>query len=76
MACGWQALTSEIVAVLCRWPRPPAFLLWGKPANAFFDAARPASQDLQVLRTRHPSHDMRREFMAGRQSLFGDGRPR
>jgi uracil-DNA glycosylase len=64
MACGWQALTSEIVAVLCRWSRPPAFLLWGKPANAFFDAARPASQDLQVLRTRHPSHDMRREFMA------------
>lgn len=65
MACGWQALTSEIVAVLCRLPRPPAFLLWGKPASAFFDAACPAPVGLQVLRTRHPSHDMRREFMAG-----------
>jgi uracil-DNA glycosylase len=40
MNCGWQALTSEIVQVLCR-ARPPAFLLWGKPANAFFDAACP-----------------------------------
>lgn len=64
MSCGWQALTSEIVVVLCRLPRPPAFLLWGKPANAFFDAACPAPESLQVFRTRHPSHDMRREFMA------------
>ena len=65
MGCGWQALTSEIVSVLCQQPRTPAFLLWGKPANAFFDAAGPVSTGVQVLRTRHPSHDLRREFMAG-----------
>jgi uracil-DNA glycosylase len=65
MDCGWQALTAEVVSLLCRLPDPPAFLLWGKPANAFFDAARPPdAADVPVLRTRHPSHDMRREFMA------------
>ena len=69
MACGWQALTSEIIQVLCAQDSPPAFLLWGRPANAFFDAAigamTPAGASVPVLRTRHPSHDMRREFMAG-----------
>lgn len=65
MNCGWQALTSEIVDVLSRRSDPPAFLLWGKPANAFFDAACPGATGLQVFRTRHPSHDIRREFMAG-----------
>lgn len=65
MKCGWQALTSQIVEVLCRRSDPPAFLLWGKPANAFFDAACPGAAGQRVLRTRHPSHDLRREFMAG-----------
>jgi uracil-DNA glycosylase len=65
MACGWQALTSQIVRVLAERPEPPVFLLWGKPANAFFDAACPAGRQVTVLRTRHPSHDVRREFMAG-----------
>jgi uracil-DNA glycosylase len=64
MACGWQALTSEIVKALCGIPQPPVFLLWGRPANAFFDAACPPGAAVQALRTRHPSHDMRREFMA------------
>ena len=63
--CGWQALTSEIVQLLCCRPDAPAFLLWGKPANAFFDAACPRGATPAVLRTRHPSHDLRREFMAG-----------
>jgi uracil-DNA glycosylase len=63
MNCGWQALTSNIVQVLCGRTGPPAFLLWGKPANAFFDAACPAGAQPRVLRTRHPSHDMKREFM-------------
>jgi uracil-DNA glycosylase len=63
--CGWQTLTSDIVKVLCRMRTPPAFLLWGKPANAFFDAACPPGAHAPVWRTRHPSHDMRREFMAG-----------
>ena len=65
LGCGWQALTSEIVQILCGRPKPPCFLLWGKPANAFFDAACPAGHAGPVLRSRHPSHDLRREFMAG-----------
>ncbi len=65
MACGWQVLTADIVRALCERPEPPVFLLWGKPAGAFFDAARPVGAQPKVLRTRHPSHDMRREFMAG-----------
>lgn len=64
LKCGWQALTSEIVAGLCRRPAPPVFMLWGRPANAFFDAACPPDTRPPVLRTRHPSHDLRREFMA------------
>lgn len=65
MQCGWQALTSQIVVTLCRLNPAPVFLLWGRPAGAFFDAACPVGADPGVLRTRHPSHDMRREFMSG-----------
>lgn len=65
MQCGWQTLTSQIVKGLCERADPPAFLLWGKPANAFFDAACPPARQVPVWRTRHPSHDIRREFMAG-----------
>lgn len=64
MNCGWQALTSEIVKVLCAPPVPPAFLLWGRPAQSFFDSVAAARPDVRVLRTRHPSNDFRREFMA------------
>lgn len=64
MNCGWQALTSQIAQTLCEVDEPPAFLLWGKPANAFFDAACAGKAPKQVLRTRHPSHDMYRQFMA------------
>ncbi len=64
MSCGWQALTSQIVQVMCERPDPPVFMLWGRPANAFFDAIAPqTSSGLRILRTRHPSHDMRRDFM-------------
>jgi uracil-DNA glycosylase len=62
--CGWQALTSEIVSALSRRSPPPIFLLWGRAAQQFFDAAVPDGHHAQVLRTRHPSHDVRREFMA------------
>lgn len=62
--CGWQVLTSQIVQWLCARQEPPAFLLWGRPANAFFDAACPRPAGVAVLRSRHPSHDFRREFMA------------
>jgi uracil-DNA glycosylase len=64
MNCGWQALTSDVVRVLAVRPDPPAFLLWGKPAQAFFDAHCPAGACAPVLRARHPSHDFKREFMA------------
>lgn len=62
--CGWQALTSEIVEILCKRRDPPVFLLWGSRAQAFFAAACPAGCAPRVLRTRHPSNDFRREFMA------------
>jgi len=62
--CGWQVLTSEIVQTLCCRPSAPAFLLWGRQANAFFDAACPAQVRPEVWRSRHPSHDFKREFMA------------
>jgi uracil-DNA glycosylase len=62
--CGWQTLTSKIVKVLCDRADPPAFLLWGKSANAFFDAACPPGATPPVFRTRHPSHDFERRFMA------------
>ena len=65
LECGWQALTSEIAQVLHDRQDPPAFLLWGSKAQAFFDQAvtrrRPG---VLVLRTRHPSNDFRKEFMS------------
>ncbi|MDP1535482.1 MAG: uracil-DNA glycosylase, partial [Rubrivivax sp.] len=64
MDCGWQALTSGIIQALCGREQPPAFLLWGKPANAFFDAACPEGVQPPIWRSRHPSHDFKREFMA------------
>jgi uracil-DNA glycosylase len=50
--------------VLARRENPPTFLLWGKPAQAFFDDSCPAGTAPRVLRARHPSHDFKREFMA------------
>lgn len=65
MGCGWQALTSQVARLLCARPSPPAFLLWGRPANSFFDAAcGVAPAGVPVWRTRHPSHDFQRQFMA------------
>jgi len=64
MDCDWQALTAGVVACLATRPSPPLFLLWGRPANAFFDAACPAGASPAVLRSRHPSHDFKREFMS------------
>lgn len=64
MACGWQALTGDVVRMLCGRPDPPVFLLWGRPAQAFFDAQRPPDSAATALRSRHPSQDFKREFMA------------
>lgn len=64
LLCGWQALTAEIVQVLCALPTPPVFLLWGSKAQEFFQAARPSQAQVQFLATRHPSYDFQRQFMA------------
>ena len=64
LACGWQALTAEIVQVLCGMPTPPVFLLWGGKAQEFFQAACPGQAQVQALATRHPSYDFQRQFMA------------
>jgi uracil-DNA glycosylase len=63
MHCGWQALTRQIVEVLLRRPEPPVFLLWGGKAQGFFAEAEAAGA-ARVLRTRHPSYDFQRAFMA------------
>ncbi len=62
--CGWQALTSEIVSSLCRLPQPPVFLLWGRHAQAFFDGIGVDGPGVRALRSRHPSNDFKRQFMA------------
>jgi len=70
MNCGWQALTSDIVKILCEMPTPPVFMLWGDKARRFFDDARPAGAALRTLVTRHPSNDFQRRFMTeGRHFL-------
>ena len=63
MECGWQALTSEIIQQLLARDVPPVFMLWGARAQGFFDAARSPPFGGSVLRTRHPSNDMRQDFM-------------
>ena len=64
MGCGWQVLTGDVVRMLCERPEPPVFLLWGRPAQAFFDTYRPPDSQATVLRARHPSQDFKREFMS------------
>ena len=65
LQAGWQALTTQIVEVLCTRNSPPTFLLWGSKAQAFFARAKPAAVEPQVLTARHPSYDIKREFMKG-----------
>jgi uracil-DNA glycosylase len=62
-ACGWQALTGELVAGLARRAPAPTFLLWGGKAREFWDACRPGDCAAPVLVTRHPSYDFQRAFM-------------
>jgi len=64
MHSGWQALTSQIVQYLCGLLAPPVFMLWGGKAQDFFARAAPAGAAPQVLVARHPSYDIKREFMA------------
>jgi uracil-DNA glycosylase len=60
---GWQALTTQIVEALCRRSAPPVFLLWGSKAHSFFARAKPGAASPSVLTARHPSYDIKREFM-------------
>ncbi len=65
--CGWQALTAQIVAHLCQRTQPtgpPVFLLWGGKAAEFFARTKPPGAAPRVLVTRHPSYDIKRQFMA------------
>ena len=62
-SCGWQALTTELVAHLKNRRDPPVFLLWGGKAKVFWDSAGPSGR-VRALVTRHPSYDMQRAFMA------------
>lgn len=61
---GWLVLTSEIVEAVCRQPVSPVFLLWGSKAQNFLAKAVPAGVTPRVLVTRHPSYDIRKQFMA------------
>ena len=64
LSCGWQALTSQIVELLCGMQSPPVFLLWGGKALEFFSRAKPPGAAPRVLTARHPSYDIKREFMS------------
>lgn len=61
---SWRALTSEVIAAVAAQREPPVFLLWGGQAQQFFDAAVPQGAAVTALRTRHPSYDFERRFMA------------
>jgi uracil-DNA glycosylase len=60
---GWQALTIQIVEALYAQRMPPIFLLWGSKAQTFFARAKLANVSPRVLTARHPSYDIKREFM-------------
>lgn len=60
---GWQVLTTQIVEVLCGRSSPTVFLLWGSKAQTFFGRAKPSGTLPRVLTARHPSYDIKREFM-------------
>ncbi|MDP3821457.1 MAG: uracil-DNA glycosylase [Burkholderiales bacterium] len=60
---GWQALTIQIVEALCERDVPPVFLLWGSKAQSFFAKAALGAVAPRVLIARHPSYDIKREFM-------------
>ena len=63
MGCGWQSLTCQIIQHLCEQEAPPVFLLWGGQAQRFF-AESASGATSRVLKTRHPSNDFTRGFMA------------
>jgi uracil-DNA glycosylase len=70
MNVGWQAWTAGVVRALYQrraqqaQPYPVAWL-WGRPAQAFFDAAVEGLRvpPERVLRARHPSNDFKQEFV-------------
>ena len=68
--CGWQALTCQIVQFLCRSGQAPMFLLWGSKAQDFFRTSVQPGVEPRSLMTRHPSYDLKREFMASSGSHF------
>ncbi len=62
---GWQALTSDIVLALLASKVPPVFMVWGGKAQDFLSkAVAKDGHTPRVLTTRHPSYDIRKQFMA------------
>ena len=74
MNCGWQALTADIVRVLAARADPPTFLLWGKPAQAFFDAACPRGSTRARAAGAPPVARLQARVHGRRQPLRGHGR--
>lgn len=64
LASSWWSLTSKVVQLLLKQPDPPVFMLWGQRAQDFYAFAAPHDARATVLRSRHPSYDFKRQFMA------------
>ena len=64
--CGLAcAHMPRCVKLLCELPNAPTFLLWGRlPRTRSSTRVVSDGTSPTVLRTRHPSHDFKREFMA------------
>ena len=60
MNCGWHALTSDIVKVLCARDVPPVFMLWGDKARQFFLEAQPPGSRCRCCCRRKPPRPARR----------------
>lgn len=60
---GWQVLTRQILARTAE--RPTAYVLWGKPAQAFAEPLLQGGQSHLVLRAPHPSP------LSARRGFFG-----
>ncbi len=67
---SWQILTSQIINAAADFGVKPVAFAWGTQAKNFVDmalAAKPGAagrKPLQILQTRHPSNDFRRDFMS------------
>jgi uracil-DNA glycosylase len=75
MNCGWQGAHIRVVKALCSLPDPPVFLLWGKAGERLLRRSPARRARTPVLRTRHPSHDFQRQFMAEGSHFLATAEP-